>query len=756
VKFYRRHIVVCGLDQKGSTLVKKLREERRRVVVIEQDAENDMIQPCRELGAIVFVGNATDDEVLRKAGVPNAQYLIGVCGDYNTNVEIATHARQLVAGRPRQWLTCFVHIDDPHLCQLLGGKEIGVQKTESFALEFFNVYRRGAQLLLAKHNPFKGPDTPIHILIVGSGLMAHAFIERLVREWRRDFAAERGRLRVTVVGKSARPMVRTLRLRYPRFREVCAVTALDIDYPSPDFERGNFLFSQPGVCDVTQAYVCLDTSNDSFSAALALARLLRRFKVPIVAVVDREVGLAEILKGYIRGGDSFDTPQVFGLLDQVCDPKLLLGGTTEAIARAIHEMYRRHSKSQGYTSENKPSMVEWEKLPAEFRLSSLRAASYIGERLEKIGCRIAPLVDWDADLFWFTPAEVELLARIEHERWVDDRSKMGWRHASTTNYRRRQHVSLVPYDQLSDSDKSFNQQIVRELPAVLYGIDMEICRVSYELLAQALLDDYRVNPRQTKGPGPNRGEPELDWARRYAREIVDELTALGYRVKPLDRPSALPASLPEDIAEEMCKKENSDWDRMSPAVRQQRLDAARKLPQILGSEKVCAAIEWAEAIEPDQTELLAIALHERYQESCHAAGQTLATNPALIEWRRLPESLKESNRREAAHILAMLRAIGCGIEPLSSTPSNFTGFTEAEIEKLAQLEHERWKEEREDEGWEYGPEKNLRLRTNPYLVPWAELPEGVKDYNRNAVKEIPKLLEKIDRRVYRKSERDSC
>ena len=58
----------------------------------------------------------------------------------------------------------------------------------------------------------------------------------------------------------------------------------------------------------------------------------------------------------------------------------------------------------------------------------------------------------------------------------------------------------------------------------------------------------------------------------------------------------------------------------------------------------------------------------------------------------------------------------------------------------------------EDEGWEYGPEKNLRLRTNPYLVPWAELPEDIKDYNRNAVKEIPKLLAKISRRVYRKSE----
>ncbi|MEW5901432.1 MAG: hypothetical protein AB1715_08240 [Acidobacteriota bacterium] len=44
-----------------------------------------------------------------------------------------------------------------------------------------------------------------------------------------------------------------------------------------------------------------------------------------------------------------------------------------------------------------------------------------------VGCSVAPLADWDAGQFQFTPAEVELMAKMEHERWMAERLRSDWK-----------------------------------------------------------------------------------------------------------------------------------------------------------------------------------------------------------------------------------------------------------------------------------------------------------------------------------------
>ena len=60
--------------------------------------------------------------------------------------------------------------------------------------------------------------------------------------------------------------------------------------------------------------------------------------------------------------------------------------------------------------------------------------------------------------------------------------------------------------------------------------------------------------------------------------------------------------------------------------------------------------------------------------------------------------------------------------------------------RLAELEHERWCRERTAEGWTAGPTRDDERKVTPYLVDWDQLPEDVKDYDRNAVRALPELL----------------
>ena len=64
-------------------------------------------------------------------------------------------------------------------------------------------------------------------------------------------------------------------------------------------------------------------------------------------------------------------------------------------------------------------------------------------------------------------------------------------------------------------------------------------------------------------------------------------------------------------------------------------------------------------------------------------------------------------------------------------------------EIIAKNVHEVWAAGRLAEGWKYGPERNDALRTHPGLVPYEELSETEKDYDRRTAMETLKLIQKI-------------
>lgn len=65
------------------------------------------------------------------------------------------------------------------------------------------------------------------------------------------------------------------------------------------------------------------------------------------------------------------------------------------------------------------------------------------------------------------------------------------------------------------------------------------------------------------------------------------------------------------------------------------------------------------------------------------------------------------------------------------------------IEKMAKNVHEVWAKNRVDEGWSYGPERDDAHKKHPCLVPYEDLPENEKDYDRATSQETLKLILKL-------------
>lgn len=61
-------------------------------------------------------------------------------------------------------------------------------------------------------------------------------------------------------------------------------------------------------------------------------------------------------------------------------------------------------------------------------------------------------------------------------------------------------------------------------------------------------------------------------------------------------------------------------------------------------------------------------------------------------------------------------------------------------EEIAENVHENWALGRMKEGWVYGAERNDREKTTPCLVPYGQLPDSEKAYDRNSAMETLKLI----------------
>jgi hypothetical protein len=61
-------------------------------------------------------------------------------------------------------------------------------------------------------------------------------------------------------------------------------------------------------------------------------------------------------------------------------------------------------------------------------------------------------------------------------------------------------------------------------------------------------------------------------------------------------------------------------------------------------------------------------------------------------------------------------------------------------ERLAENTHEIWAQQRMSEGWTWGPERDDNAKKHPDLIPYADLPESEKEYDRRTAMETVKVV----------------
>jgi RyR domain len=86
-------------------------------------------------------------------------------------------------------------------------------------------------------------------------------------------------------------------------------------------------------------------------------------------------------------------------------------------------------------------------------------------------------------------------------------------------------------------------------------------------------------------------------------------------------------------------------------------------------------------------------------------------------------------------------------DPLDTSNISLTCEIRTLTELLAKNTHDVWARQRIADGWHYGPKRDDSLKEHPCLVPYEELSDSEKEYDRNTSMETLKAIIALGYRI---------
>jgi hypothetical protein len=453
-----RHAVVAGDGPVALELARQLRAENRKVVLVS--SSDDTLTEARRSRLLEVRGDPSDPGALRAAGIRRATELYACTALGTVNAAIALRAREEVPAARRRPLSAYALVSDVELCVALRARRIGAAGDPRLRLDFFDVEDIAARKLFDEHPLTRADGRQASVVIAGFRQLGRA----ILREIGRRYQPAPGSPPVDVVIRHATEVeVAEVTAAFPAIGSACSITC----------------GAAPGLPATGEyiVFVCLDGDDDALREGLAMAHSLASQRAHVVVCMRKSTPFAGVLAA--RSGlvdDVMGRLSVFGVIQEACVPANIRDDFTEQLARSIHSAYVAMETAKGETPATNPSMVPWERLPEYLRQSNIAQAADIGVKMAAVGAVVVPESAAAPELA-FTDQETEVLAKLEHERWMREKIQAGWKYGQPRDDEHKIHPDLRDWTDLSDAAKDKDRNAMRTLPATLYDAGFRILRL---------------------------------------------------------------------------------------------------------------------------------------------------------------------------------------------------------------------------------------------------------------------------------------
>jgi voltage-gated potassium channel Kch len=483
----KNHVIICGLGQRGFELAKGYIKANKKVLVVEADAENDLISSCKAHGALVIIGDATEGVVLRKARLQYARSLYAISGDDGNNFEIgAKVSRELgkITNAKITNINCYIAANNVLLSDIspYSQKFRDISKTGSTRIVRINdlAARKLFQDFPLDRKVILPSDTTIiHIIIIGFGSMGESVLLQAVRM---GHFANGSKLQISVFDQDASRKSKLLIQTIPGLSQCAILDYYDVNFDSFEFgEKISELINNKST--VPYIVFCLNNTMLSVNLALRLRTITKEKIIPFYLRLNDNSGLGVLLNkidsvGKEKNGDTLNF-YGFGLIKETCSPDVFENWQLDIIAKALFDNFKK--RQHGSKIQNEEWLQKsFEKIDTTHRDHFRQEADHLPVKLRACGYKITNLKETSDTkrIKKFSPDEVMILAKMEHNRYCAELRISGWNYNTTYSTKLRTTPDLVSWEILTKSEQQNRYQLLQDIPSVLESLQLAICKNS--------------------------------------------------------------------------------------------------------------------------------------------------------------------------------------------------------------------------------------------------------------------------------------
>ena len=433
------HFIICGLGDMGSALAKNLLTGKKlkdkgysKLIIIDSSENNPNIEEMIFRGAIVLIGDANSESLLKKIKVSKSKSIVLFSGNDIVNLEIAISMSQFL----KESTSVYTHLDNRDNYELLRSEVF-----QKINIKSFNLYDSAAQVLFMEHPLGCNVDTiseneQVKIALVGFDKVGESILYRIL-----NLAHFYNQVPVHVdiydfdIDFKRKEFLKS----YPIDQEICK------DYWSINFkEESDFYINN---INYTQIIFCSIDSNRSIQDSMRFMKTntseLSKDNAQIYLFSDTHYKIATLIE---NNKNEFNNLYTFGNFHKLCNYDVIINEELDKMAKKSDE---RYNQLHGYRST-------WDKLDSFLKDSNRMQIEHLSIKLKIINYYLSKqnkqgnynqikeqaLKKWfihGGNMMWdkmlYTKLLVEAIplevlnkiAIIEHNRWNAFHILNGWK-----------------------------------------------------------------------------------------------------------------------------------------------------------------------------------------------------------------------------------------------------------------------------------------------------------------------------------------
>ncbi len=469
--FYRNHIVVISDDVNSNYLLNCVRLDflDSKIVLLKDTKVQDF--SCRRFEDIpVISGNIEDPSILKITAINRAKHIVIATNDDSVNVRLLRSIEHTLSRkRKKKNIEIWLQIEDFKSFETFKGYK-GEDPSLGTDVHIFSVFQRIAADTVDRFSPDRYDTTggsQREIAVLGLDTLGQWLVLEAAQMYH---FANMKKLRVTIIDSEIENKVKSLLRICPLLKKVIEINPVELlDFLQMDSPES---FSGVSTCFIAwpkveeMEYISRKMRQLFFNSRELLDS-------PAIVLVDISSCLcSEIMK------ESLETLEAIGVtVSRPAGISIKNEEECDCLAMQIHNIYSNLSQ--------KELELEWSNMNDYFKDENRYAARHLPIKLRSLGLEAVPTDDprEAVDFKEILERSEQLLAQLEHNRWLARKLVNGYIHGKKLERKLRDrlkiHVDIRPWEELSEKDREKDLVVLRNIENMLREIGKKIVPIKY-------------------------------------------------------------------------------------------------------------------------------------------------------------------------------------------------------------------------------------------------------------------------------------